>query len=133
MMPDVSDRGKRTGKAWVALTALAVIAAAFGIYYSLSPQEAGARRVIVRIARAVGRLPLDVRVGSRSLQPPRTDRRSSRRDQSRDTGSGPRHSHPGESLEDGAPGAEDRDRPGALESRLEVGPARSGTQTTASR
>ena len=56
MMPDPLDGRKRIGRVWVALTALAVIAAAIGIYLFLSPQEDGARRRIVRIARALGGL-----------------------------------------------------------------------------
>jgi hypothetical protein len=56
MMPDAPSRGKGRGKAWVASTALAVIAAGIGMYIFRSPQEDEARRRIVRIARALGRL-----------------------------------------------------------------------------
>lgn len=56
MMADVPSHGKGKGKVWIALTALAVIAAAVGIYFFLSPQEDGARRAIARITRALGRL-----------------------------------------------------------------------------
>ena len=75
----------------------------------------------------------DARVGAASLQPPRDDRRGPRRDQSRDDGRGPRSRVPGERLEDIAEGAEGRDRPGALEAQPEVGTARRGAQTMASR
>jgi hypothetical protein len=56
MMADGPSHGKGKGKVWVASTALAVIAAAIGIYLFRSPQEDGARRAIVRIARALGRI-----------------------------------------------------------------------------
>ena len=56
MMPGASDGGKRVGKVRVALIALAIIAAAIGIYIFLSPQQDGTRWRIVRMARAVGRL-----------------------------------------------------------------------------
>jgi HEAT repeat protein len=50
------DHGKGKGNSWVAVIAVAVIAAAIGVYLYRSPQEDGARTVIVRIARAFGRL-----------------------------------------------------------------------------
>ena len=55
-MPDAPDGGKRIGRVWVALTALAIIAAAIGIYIFLSPQQDGTRWRIVRMARGLGRL-----------------------------------------------------------------------------
>ena len=55
-MPDAPDGGKRIGRVGVALTALATIAAAIGIYIFLSPQQDGARWRIVRMARVLGRL-----------------------------------------------------------------------------
>ena len=55
-MPDAPDGGKRIGRVWVALTALAIIAAAIGIYIFLSPQQDGTRWRIVRMARVLGRL-----------------------------------------------------------------------------
>ncbi len=54
-MPDAPDGGKRIGRVRLALTALAIIAAAIGIYISLSPQQDGTRSRIVRMARDVGR------------------------------------------------------------------------------
>ena len=53
--PD-SNHGKGKGKSWVAVIAVAVIAVAIGVYLYRSPQEDGARTVIVRIAHALGRL-----------------------------------------------------------------------------
>ncbi len=55
-MADAPDRRKRIGKVGVVLTALAVIVAAIGIYIFLSPEPFRARRVIVRIAQALGNL-----------------------------------------------------------------------------
>ena len=55
-MPDAPDGGKRIGRVWVALTALAIIAAAIGIYIFLSPQQDGTRWRIVQMARVLGRL-----------------------------------------------------------------------------
>jgi HEAT repeat protein len=55
-MADAPDRRKRIGKVGVVLTALAVIVAAIGIYIFLSPEQFRARRVIVRIAQALGNL-----------------------------------------------------------------------------
>ncbi len=56
MMADAPSPGKGKGKVWVAMTALAVIAAASGSYLYRSPREDRARRTIVRIARALGKL-----------------------------------------------------------------------------
>jgi hypothetical protein len=50
------NHGKGKGNFWVAVIAVAVIAAAIGVYLYRSPQEDGARTAIVRIARAFGRL-----------------------------------------------------------------------------
>ena len=55
-MPDAPGGGKRIGRVRVALTALAIIAAAIGIYISLSPQQDETRSRIVRMARGLGRL-----------------------------------------------------------------------------
>jgi hypothetical protein len=55
-MADASNHSNGPGKVWVALTALAAIAVGIGMYFFRSPQEEGARSVIVRIARAFGRL-----------------------------------------------------------------------------
>jgi hypothetical protein len=41
MMTDAPRHGKGRGKVWVAMTALAVIAAAIGNYLYRSPQEDG--------------------------------------------------------------------------------------------
>jgi len=55
-MADAPNQGRERRKVWVALTASAVIVAAIGIYIDQSPQAEGARRVISRITRAIGRL-----------------------------------------------------------------------------
>jgi len=54
MMADAANLGKGTREAWVKAIALAVIAAAIGVYVYRSPPEDRARRVIVRIATALG-------------------------------------------------------------------------------
>src|SRR5262245_52800109 len=65
-MPDAPDGGKRIGRAWVALTAWAIIAAAIGIYIFLSRQQDKARSRIVRMARVLGKL---VGQGDRARKP----------------------------------------------------------------
>ena len=55
-MPDAPDGAKKIGRVRVALTALAIIAAAIGIYIYQSPQQVGTRWRIVRMARDLGRL-----------------------------------------------------------------------------
>ena len=55
-MPDAPDGGKRIGKVWVALAALATVAAAIGIYIFLSPQQDDTRSRIVQMARGLRRL-----------------------------------------------------------------------------
>jgi HEAT repeat protein len=55
-MPDAPDGGKRIGKVWVALAALATVAAAIGIYIFQSPQQDDTRWRIVQMARGLGRL-----------------------------------------------------------------------------
>jgi HEAT repeat protein len=65
-MPDAPDGGKRIGRVSAALTALAIIAAAIGIYIFLSPQQDGTRWRIVQMARVLGRL---VGLGDRARKP----------------------------------------------------------------
>ena len=55
-MPDAPDGGKRKGRAWVTLTAWAIVAAAIGMYIFLSPQQVETRSRIVGMARGLGRL-----------------------------------------------------------------------------
>ncbi len=55
-MPDAPPGGKRIGRLRIALTALAIIVAATGIYIFLSPQQEATRWRIVGIARSLGRL-----------------------------------------------------------------------------
>jgi HEAT repeat protein len=52
-MPDAPDGGQRTSRVSVALTALAIIAAAVGFYVFVSPQQEDARWRIVRMARGL--------------------------------------------------------------------------------
>jgi hypothetical protein len=56
MMADLPGPSKGRPKVWVAWTALAFIVAAIGNYYLRSPQEDGAQRAVVRIARTLRRL-----------------------------------------------------------------------------
>ena len=55
-MPDAPAGGTRKGRFRVTLVALFIIAAAIGIYISLSPHQDGTRSRIVRIARDLGKL-----------------------------------------------------------------------------
>ncbi len=55
-MPDPSEGKKRTARGWTVSAAMAVIAAAIGIYILRSPQADGTRQGILRMARAVGKL-----------------------------------------------------------------------------
>jgi hypothetical protein len=55
-MPDAPGGGQRTSRVRVALTALAITAAAIGFYVFVSPQQDDARWRIVRMARGLRRL-----------------------------------------------------------------------------
>lgn len=55
-MADAQTHGKGRGNLRVALAASVVIAAAIGMYIYRSPQADGARRILARITRALGRL-----------------------------------------------------------------------------
>jgi HEAT repeat protein len=55
-MADAPNHGTGKRKVWVALAAIAGIAASIGLYIYQSPQAEGPRRLIVRIGRALGRL-----------------------------------------------------------------------------